>query len=88
MASFAPEHNRLELEAMEAMDQILGPQAVQVAVLRYRFPCHPAGAAYVYAGPYAWVDQGIRRYGFHGISRNIRPAARPIFWAKTCSLCA
>ena len=24
--------------------------------------------AYVYPGPYAWVDQGIRRYGFHGIS--------------------
>ena len=24
--------------------------------------------AYVYAGPYEWVERGIRRYGFHGIS--------------------
>ncbi len=25
-------------------------------------------AAYVYPGPYEWLDQGIRRYGFHGLS--------------------
>jgi acetate kinase len=25
-------------------------------------------AAATYPGPYAWVEQGIRRYGFHGIS--------------------
>jgi acetate kinase len=68
MASFAPEHNRLELEAMEAMDRILGPQAVQVAVFDTAFHATLPEPAYVYAGPYAWVDQGIRRYGFHGIS--------------------
>jgi len=68
MASFAPEHNRLELEAMDAMDRILGPQAVQVAVFDTAFHASLPEPAYVYPGPYAWLDQGIRRYGFHGIS--------------------
>ena len=68
MASFAPEHNRLELEAMECMDRILGPEAVQVAVFDTAFHAALPAPAYVYPGPYEWVDQGIRRYGFHGIS--------------------
>jgi acetate kinase len=68
MASFAPEHNRLELEAIEAMERILGPDAVQVAVFDTAFHASLPPPAYVYPGPYAWVDQGIRRYGFHGIS--------------------
>jgi len=68
MASFAPEHNRLELEAMDAMDRLLGPQAVQVAVFDTAFHATLPPAAYVYPGPYAWLGKGIRRYGFHGIS--------------------
>ena len=68
MASFAPEHNRLELEAMEAMDRILGPQVAQVAVFDTAFHASLPQPAYVYPGPYEWLDQGIRRYGFHGIS--------------------
>jgi acetate kinase len=68
MASFAPEHNRLELEAIECMERILGPDAVQVAVFDTAFHASLPPAAYVYPGPYEWVGQGIRRYGFHGIS--------------------
>jgi len=68
MASFAPEHNRLELEAMDAMDRILGPQVAQVAVFDTAFHASLPAPAYVYPGPYEWLDQGIRRYGFHGIS--------------------
>jgi acetate kinase len=68
MASFAPEHNRLELEGMDCMDRILGPHAVQVAVFDTAFHRSLPPPAYVYPGPYDWVDQGIRRYGFHGIS--------------------
>jgi acetate kinase len=68
MASFAPEHNRLELEAMEAMDRILGPKVAQVAVFDTAFHASLPPPAYVYPGPYEWLDQGIRRYGFHGIS--------------------
>ncbi len=68
MTSFAPEHNRLELEAIECMERILGRDAVQVAVFDTAFHASLPPPAYVYAGPYEWVAQGIRRYGFHGIS--------------------
>jgi len=68
MASFAPEHNRLELEAIECMERILGPDAVQVAVFDTAFHASLPPPAYVYPGPYEWLAQGIRRYGFHGIS--------------------
>jgi len=68
MASFAPEHNRLELEAIDCMERILGPEVEQVAVFDTAFHASLPPPAYVYPGPYAWVDQGIRRYGFHGIS--------------------
>jgi len=67
-ASFAPEHNRLELEAIDCMERILGPDAVQVAVFDTAFHATLPPPAYVYPGPYEWVGQGIRRYGFHGIS--------------------
>ena len=68
MTSFAPEHNRLELEAIDCMEKILGPEAVQVAVFDTAFHASLPPPAYVYPGPYEWVGQGIRRYGFHGIS--------------------
>jgi len=68
MASFAPEHNRLELEAIECMERILGPDAVQVAVFDTAFHASLPPPAYVYPGPYEWLGEGIRRYGFHGIS--------------------
>jgi acetate kinase len=68
MTSFAPEHNRLELEAIDCMDRILGPATPQVAVFDTAFHASLPPPAYVYPGPYEWLDQGIRRYGFHGIS--------------------
>jgi acetate kinase len=68
MASLAPEHNRLELEAIESMERILGPDAVQIAVFDTAFHASLPPPAYVYPGPYEWLGQGIRRYGFHGIS--------------------
>jgi acetate kinase len=68
MASFAPEHNRLELEAIECMERILGRDAMQVAVFDTAFHASLPPPAYVYPGPYEWLGQGIRRYGFHGIS--------------------
>lgn len=68
MASFAPEHNRLEVEAIDAMERMLGPEVPQVAVFDTAFHATLPPEAYVLPGPYAWVEQGIRRYGFHGIS--------------------
>jgi acetate kinase len=64
----APEHNRIELHAIEAAERLLGPQVPQIAVFDTGFHTTLPEAAYVYPGPYEWLDQGIRRYGFHGIS--------------------
>jgi len=68
MTSFAPEHNRLELEAIDCMERILGADIPQVAVFDTAFHAHLPPAAYVYPGPYRWFERGIRRFGFHGIS--------------------
>jgi acetate kinase len=65
---FAPEHNRLELEAIEESEQIFGPKVPQVAVFDTAFHTSISQAAAVYPGPFEWYQKGIRRYGFHGIS--------------------
>ena len=65
---FAPAHNRFELEAIEAVEHILGSKLPQVAVFDTGFHRTLAPAAYVYPGPYSWLTDGIRRYGFHGIN--------------------
>ncbi len=68
LASFAPEHNLLEVEAIEAVERLLPPDTPQIAVFDTAFHATLPPAAYTYPGPYDWLDQGIRRYGFHGIS--------------------
>lgn len=77
---FAPEHNRLELEAIEAAEQALGPDVPQVAVFDTAFHATIPEPARTYPGPYEWTEQGIRRYGFHGISHQYvsRRAARMV----------
>jgi acetate kinase len=67
-AEFAPAHNRLQLAAIETVDRVIGTGVRQVAVFDTGFHATLEPAAYVYPGPYEWLDQGIRRYGFHGIS--------------------
>jgi acetate kinase len=64
----APEHNRLEVAMIEAAARIFGPEMPQVAAFDTAFHGTLAPEAYVYPGPYEWLDRGIRRYGFHGIS--------------------
>ena len=68
LVEFAPEHNRLELEAIEAAEQLFGPAVPQVAVFDTAFHTTLPQKATVYPGPHDWLDAGIRRYGFHGIS--------------------
>jgi len=65
---FAPAHNRFELEAVQAVDHVLGPGVLQIAVFDTGFHATFEPDAYVYPGPYDWLEQGIRRYGFHGIN--------------------
>ena len=66
-AVFAPSHNPANLEGIKAVEQVL-PHVPQVAVFDTAFHSHMPLATAVYPGPYAWFEQGIRRYGFHGIS--------------------
>ncbi len=67
LAALAPEHNPVNLEGIEAIEQILA-QVPQVAVFDTAFHSHMPLFAAVYPGPYEWFEKGIRRYGFHGIS--------------------
>ena len=67
-SDLAPEHNRLELEAIQTAEEIFGPQVPQVAVFDTQFHARMPEAAKVYPTPYSWYEHGIHRYGFHGIS--------------------
>ncbi|QSJ16198.1 acetate kinase [Nostoc sp. UHCC 0702] len=66
-SKLAPAHNPAALEGIEAIEQSLG-EVTQIAVFDTGFHATLPDAAAIYPGPYEWVDQGIRRYGFHGIS--------------------
>jgi len=68
-AVFAPAHNPANLEGIQVVEQEL-PSVPQVAVFDTAFHRHLPLAAAVYPGPYEWFEQGIRRYGFHGISHH------------------
>ncbi len=65
-AEVAPEHNRLELGLIDVAARAF--EVPQIAVFDAGFHATLAPPAYVYPGPYEWLDHGIRRYGFHGIS--------------------
>jgi acetate kinase len=71
---FAPAHNRFELESIQTIDHVLGTAVPQIACFDTGFHSTLEPAAYVYPGPYSWVEQGIRRYGFHGISHQYASA--------------
>jgi acetate kinase len=63
----APSHNPANLQGIEAMERVLG-DVPQVAVFDTAFHACMPDEASTYPGPYEWVEKGIRRYGFHGIS--------------------
>jgi acetate kinase len=67
LSVLAPVHNRVNLEGIEAIETILG-DVPQVAVFDTAFHSQMPSKAAVYPIPYEWLEQGIRRYGFHGIS--------------------
>ncbi|NEZ67846.1 acetate kinase [Leptolyngbyaceae cyanobacterium CCMR0082] len=66
LKQLAPNHNPANLEGIELMEELLA--VPQVAVFDTAFHSQMPDVAAIYPGPYGWVDQGIRRYGFHGIS--------------------
>lgn len=64
---FAPLHEPINLEGMEVVERLWG-SVPQVAVFDTAFHRQMPRVAQTYPGPYGWFEQGIRRYGFHGIS--------------------
>jgi len=66
-AEVAPTHNQFELQGIGVAQKVFGA-VPQVAVFDTSFHATLEPPAYVYPGPYEWLDQGIRRYGFHGVS--------------------
>jgi len=67
MAVFAPLHNRLELDGIALIEKLCSA-VPQIAVFDTGFHSGLPDAAAIYAGPYEWVEQGIRKFGFHGIN--------------------
>ncbi|HLI71013.1 MAG TPA: acetate/propionate family kinase, partial [Ktedonobacteraceae bacterium] len=67
LVPFAPLHEPANLEGIQVIESLFG-NVPQVAVFDTAYHSHMPLVAQVYPGPYAWFEQGIRRYGFHGIS--------------------
>ena len=71
MAVFAPLHNRLELDGIALIETLFEKwrgAVPQVAVFDTGFHSGLSDAAAIYPGPYEWAEQGIRKFGFHGIN--------------------
>jgi acetate kinase len=67
LVPFAPLHQPSNLVGITVCEQLFG-STPQIAVFDTAYHRHLPLVAQVYPGPYAWFEQGIRRYGFHGIS--------------------
>lgn len=67
VSAFAPLHNRAELEGISIVERLIA-NVPQVVVFDTGFHRSIPLCAAVYPGPYSWFQQGIRRYGFHGIN--------------------
>jgi acetate kinase len=67
LSVLAPNHNPAHLEGIEAIEQLL-PNLPQIAVFDTAFHTTLSPPAFTYPIPYGLTQQGIRRYGFHGIS--------------------
>jgi acetate kinase len=68
LAAFAPLHNPNNLIGIRVARQVFGSETPQYSVFDTAFHHTQSRATFTYAGPHEWVDQGIRRYGFHGTS--------------------
>jgi acetate kinase len=68
LADLAPLHNRSGLDGIAAVRRVVGGHVPAVAVFDTAFHRTIPPSASAYGGPYAWYAEGLRRYGFHGIS--------------------
>lgn len=67
LRALAPAHNPINLQGIEIVERLL-PEVPQVAVFDTAFHSQIPPAAATYPLPYELLEQGVRRYGFHGIN--------------------
>lgn len=67
LSRLAPLHNPVNLEGIEIAEELF-PMAQQVGIFDTAFHATMPEVAWTYPGPWEWRDDGIRRYGFHGIN--------------------
>lgn len=67
LSDLAPLHNQADLEGIEILEKLY-PNTPQYAVFDTAFHHTLPEKAKVYAVPYEWYEQGIQRFGFHGIN--------------------
>jgi acetate kinase len=68
LAEFAPLHNGPALAAIRAVREALGREMPQVATFDTAFHSRMPRIARLFALPRQLVDEGVLRYGFHGLS--------------------
>ena len=67
LSELAPLHNASELEDVAILESLFKNKP-PIAIFDTAFHHTLPQAAKVYPGPYKWIEEGIERYGFHGIS--------------------
>jgi acetate kinase len=67
LSQFAPLHIEAELQGIKIVEDLIG-NVPQFAVFDTGFHRQMPLVAQAYPGPYEWFQNGIRRYGFHGIN--------------------
>lgn len=67
LSIYAPLHNPANLMGINVIES-LAANIPQIAVFDTAFYGDLPEVAYVYPVPYQWLERGIRKYGFHGIS--------------------
>jgi len=67
LTPLAPLHQPHSLDAIDALRDAF-PDVAQIAVFDTAFHCTLPRVEQLLPLPHAWFDQGVRRYGFHGLS--------------------
>ena len=68
LVELAPLHNGPALEAIRAVRNAFGPEISQVAAFDTAFHSRMPRVARLFALPRRLADEGVMRYGFHGLS--------------------
>jgi acetate kinase len=80
LSELAPLHNPVAVEWIEAAREVCGSGVAHVAVFDTAFFAHLPRRAAEYALPAkVGIDEGVRRYGFHGL-------AHEAMWRRWCEL--